>query len=281
MAAPNTPVILTASPDDIAFDYEGSTSYSDILNLVGTATANSTITIYDGATALGTATTNSQGVWTFTTPVLADGAHSFTATATSGGSTSAASPALTETVAGGISNFSPLTDKWSSPISVGGKPYYVENANTNGNAPWAITEVNDHTLQFQVQPGDLWPDNASHRSEISGATIYNPNQTVNLSYQFEVQPGFNDTSGQIAWQILGQFHGDDNNHDLPDHIGGQPDIGVSSDGAERHWRRRLSVHSGLLRAHWTIVIYGSHASWKPAEWLSLCFAYADSPRPKL
>ena len=218
----SAPTILTASPDDIAFDYEGSTSYSDILNLVGTATANSTITIYDGATALGTATTNSNGVWTFTTPVLADGAHSFTATATSGGSTSAASPALTETVAGAISNFSPLTDKWSSPISVGGKPYFVENANTNGNAPWAITEVNDHTLQFQVQPADLWPDNGSHRSEISGSTIYNPNQTVNLSYQFEVQPGFNDTSGQMAWLVLGQFHGDDNNQTYLNISGGNP-----------------------------------------------------------
>ena len=218
----SAPTILTASPDDIAFDYEGSTSYSDILHLVGTAAANSTITIYDGATALGTATTNSQGAWTFTTPILADGAHSFTATATSGGSTSAASPALTETVVGSIANFSPLTDQWSSPISVGGMHYYVENANTNGNAPWAITEVNDHTLQFQVQPGDLWPDNASHRSEISGATIFNSNQTVNLSYQFEVQPGFNDTSGKIAWQILGQFHGDDNNQTYQNISGGNP-----------------------------------------------------------
>src|SRR6202008_4533452 len=76
---------------------------------------------------------------------------------------------------------------------------------------WAITEINDHTLQFQLRPGDLWPDNGSARSEISGSTIFAANATVNLSYQFEVLPGFNDTSNNLSWQILGQFHADDNN----------------------------------------------------------------------
>ena len=66
-------------------------------------------------------------------------------------------------------------------------PYYVENGNTKGNAPWAITEVNDHTLQFQLRPNDpLWPDNGSYRSEISGGTVFAANSTVNVSYQFEI-----------------------------------------------------------------------------------------------
>src|SRR5256885_794336 len=124
MAAP--PAILTASPENIALDSEGSTSYSNSLTLVGTAVANSTITVYDGGTALGTATTNSSGVWTFATSALADGAHSFTATATISGSTSAPSSAVVETVVGSIANFSPLTDQWSAPISVSGNAYYVE-----------------------------------------------------------------------------------------------------------------------------------------------------------
>src|SRR4029077_19545722 len=181
------------------------------LTVVAPAWANSVITVYDGATQLGTTLSNASGVWTFDTAALADGSHSFTATATNSGSTSAASAAVSETIAGAISNFSALTDQWSNPISVGGMSYDVENANVSGNAPWAITEVNDHTLQFQVQPADLWPDNDSHRSEISGTTIFSQTATVNLSYQFDVQPGFNATSGNIAWQILGQFHADDNN----------------------------------------------------------------------
>ncbi|WP_334385067.1 heparin lyase I family protein [Bradyrhizobium sp. AZCC 2262] len=88
--------------------------------------------------------------------------------------------------------------------------YYVENANINGNAPWAITQLDSHTLRFQVRPADVWPDNDSHRSEISGATVFAATATVNVSYQFAVQPGLNDTSNDIAWQILGQFHADDN-----------------------------------------------------------------------
>ena len=51
--AVSPPVILTASPQNVPLDKAGSsTSYSDIITLVGTAAANSTITVYDGATEL-------------------------------------------------------------------------------------------------------------------------------------------------------------------------------------------------------------------------------------
>ena len=63
MVAPTPPVILTASPEVVQLDRESSTSYSDTLALVGTAIPNSTITVFDGATQLGTVTTNSSGVW--------------------------------------------------------------------------------------------------------------------------------------------------------------------------------------------------------------------------
>src|SRR5689334_5101232 len=232
MAKTPSPVILTVSPDDLALDNEGSTSYSDELTLVGTAVPYSSIVIYDGSTQIGTATANSSGVWTFQTKPLTDNSHSFTATATAAGSTtSSASAAVTLTVASDISNFSPLTDQWSSPIYVGGQPYYVENANTNGNAPWAITQLDSHTLQFQLRPNDLWADNASHRSEISGGTIFAANQTVNVSYQFEVLPGFNDTSNNLAWQILGQFHADNNNATYQAMSEGSPPLAFHLTGA--------------------------------------------------
>jgi large repetitive protein len=232
MAKTPSPVILTVSPDDLALDNEGSTSYSDELTLVGTAVPYSSIVIYDGSTQIGTATANSSGVWTFQTKPLTDNSHSFTATATAAGSTtSSASAAVTLTVASDISNFSPLTDQWSSPITVGGQPYYVENANTNGNAPWAITQLDSHTLQFQLRPNDLWADNASHRSEISGGTVFAANQTINLSYQFDVLPGFNDTSNNLAWQILGQFHADDNNATYQAMSEGSPPLAFHLTGA--------------------------------------------------
>ena len=110
-----------------------------------------------------------QGDWSFATSApLSDGAHAFSATATVSGATSAQFGGNGRHCKSDIGSFSPLTDQWSAPISVDGSPYYVENANVNGNAPWAITEVDDHTLQFTVKPGDLWPDNDSSRSEIGG-----------------------------------------------------------------------------------------------------------------
>ncbi len=227
----NPPIILAASPDNIAFDKDPGVSYSDELTLVGTATAYSTITVYDGTTALGTTTANSAGVWSYATPSLTDGAHSFTATATVAGVTSVASSAVTQTIAGAISNFSPLTDQWSSPISVGGMPYYAENANINGNAPWAITQLDSHTIRFEVRPNDIWAGNDSHRSEISGGTVYSATSTIDLSYQFTVQPGFNDTSNDLAWQILGQFHADDNDPTYQSIDGGNPPFAFHLTGA--------------------------------------------------
>ncbi|WP_407158797.1 heparin lyase I family protein [Bradyrhizobium sp. STM 3557] len=232
MAKTPSPVILAVSPDDLALDNDGSTSYSDELTLVGTAVPYSSIVIYDGSTQIGTATANSSGVWTFQTKPLTDSSHSFTATATAAGSTtSSASAAVTLTVASDISNFSPLTDQWSAPIYVGGQPYYVENANVNGNAPWAITQLDSHTLQFQLRPNDIWADNDSHRSEISGGTVFAATKTISVSYQFEVLPGFSDTSGNLAWLILGQFHGDDNNTTYQNIQGGSPPLAFHLAGA--------------------------------------------------
>ena len=69
------------------------------LTLTGTAEANSTVKVFDGATLLGSATANGSGAWSYTTAALANGAHSLTATATdAAGNTSAASAALSVTI---------------------------------------------------------------------------------------------------------------------------------------------------------------------------------------
>ena len=86
------------------------------LTLTGTAEANATVKVYDGATLLGSAVANGSGAWTYTTAALANGAHSLTATASdAAGNTSAASAALSVTidttapVAPSITSFSPDT----------------------------------------------------------------------------------------------------------------------------------------------------------------------------
>jgi hypothetical protein len=71
---------------------------ANVLTLTGAAAASSTVNLYDGTVLLGTATTDATGAWTFKTATLTDGIHSFTATDTLSGATSAASAALAVTV---------------------------------------------------------------------------------------------------------------------------------------------------------------------------------------
>ena len=67
--------------------------------LTGTAEADAVISVYDGATLLGTVSADGSGAWSYTLGHLADGAHSLTATATdAAGNTGAASSALSFTV---------------------------------------------------------------------------------------------------------------------------------------------------------------------------------------
>lgn len=78
--APPAPVISTLSPDSgVVGDHITNTT---MLALSGTAEANTSVSIYDGAMLLGTSTVNSSGAWSFSTATLSNGTHSFTATDT-------------------------------------------------------------------------------------------------------------------------------------------------------------------------------------------------------
>ncbi|MGZ6017626.1 MAG: family 16 glycosylhydrolase [Phenylobacterium sp.] len=66
--------------------------------LTGAAAGGSTVTVYDGKTALGSTAADASGSWSFTLGVLADGAHSLTATASNAAGASAPSAALAFTV---------------------------------------------------------------------------------------------------------------------------------------------------------------------------------------
>ena len=88
--APVAPSIASFSTDSGTAG-DGITN-DNTLTLTGTAEANATVKVYDGATLLGSATANGAGAWSYTTAALSNGAHSLTATATDvAGNTSAAS----------------------------------------------------------------------------------------------------------------------------------------------------------------------------------------------
>src|SRR5690349_11632919 len=90
---PAAPTIVSFSPDTGTVG-DGITN-ANVLTLSGTAEANATVKVYDGATLLGSATANGTGAWSFTTAALSNATHAFTATATDvAGTTSTASGTL-------------------------------------------------------------------------------------------------------------------------------------------------------------------------------------------
>jgi Bacterial Ig-like domain/Tryptophan-rich Synechocystis species C-terminal domain/Right handed beta helix region len=82
--APTTPVLVSDSVVN-----------TNHVLVSGTAEANSSITVYDGTAAVGTAMAGSNGAWSFTTGTLTTGSHVLTATASdAAGNTSAHSAGL-------------------------------------------------------------------------------------------------------------------------------------------------------------------------------------------
>jgi hypothetical protein len=73
--APGAPTIASISPDAAVVGSD----VSSIFTVTGGGEANSTVTVYDGSTAIGTAAVNGSGDWSFTTQSLTVGTHSFTA----------------------------------------------------------------------------------------------------------------------------------------------------------------------------------------------------------
>ena len=102
-ASPSTPAprssrAIASYSTDSGTAGDGITN-DNTLTLTGSAEANATVKVYDGATLLGSATADGSGNWSYTTAALANGAHSLTATATDvAGNTSAASSALSVTI---------------------------------------------------------------------------------------------------------------------------------------------------------------------------------------
>jgi hypothetical protein len=95
--APSTPTIASFSNDSGAVGDH--ITNDSTLTLAGTAAASSIVKVFDGSTQIGTANTNSNGQWTYTTQGLSDGGHNLAATATDGhGQTSVASATLAVTI---------------------------------------------------------------------------------------------------------------------------------------------------------------------------------------
>lgn len=177
---------------------------SNVVTLWGKGSSNSTITVYDGPTKLGTTTTDASGAWSFTTPKLADSTHSLSATATDAAGTSPSSAAMSIKVVPSVTQLVSGTDNWSNPTIIDGQGWYNENAGKS----WSLTSPDSHTVRTEVRAGDYWADGGnSSRSEILAANSVTNGQTFNASYSMTVEPGTSNVGSGLSWLSLTQMYG--------------------------------------------------------------------------
>ncbi|MDQ8728058.1 Ig-like domain-containing protein [Bradyrhizobium sp. LHD-71] len=137
------------------------------LKLSGTAEADSTVTLFDGSTQLGTARANASGTWTITTAQLSNTTYNFTATATdAAGNTSPTSSPLDVELDAVRASSSP-----SSP--------------SPNDAPGSMKKSSDATSATAVQWASLGDNNGVHQPGPTAATH---------SYQLALRP---DSTGPI------------------------------------------------------------------------------------
>ena len=164
--APAAPSITSVAGDTGV----GGTIYTSVVMpaIAGTAEANSTVTVYDASSVLGTATSNASGAWLFTAS-LAAGSHTFTASATDAalnkGASSASVPVTIDTtapaapaiigIAGDTNTGSPIYTNELRPAIVG----TAENNSTvnvyNGNSILGTTMADGSGGWNYAPPSDL------------------------------------------------------------------------------------------------------------------------------
>jgi hypothetical protein len=198
--APLAPTISSFSPDSGTVGDQITNAES--VTLIGAAEAASTVSVFDGATLLGTATADASGVWNFTSGNLYDGTHILTATDTdAAGNTSQASLHFNVTVVPSITSFSttPFADFY-----IGANQFEVDDAGRS----WSMSSPDDHTLRFEVRAGDRpsFDTTLVERSMASENAITPQDTTINVSYQFLLEPGATNTA---AWLVTAQLHNDD------------------------------------------------------------------------
>ena len=185
-AAPSAPT----TPDLIAGTDSGSSSTDNITSnatptFTGTAEANSTVALYDGASSVGTATADGSGNWSITASTLSSGSHTLTAKATdAAGNTSAASSSLSVT----IDTTAPAVTSVSVPAN--GSYKAGTNLDFTVNFDEAVTVSGPPRIALTVGSTTVYADYLSG----SGSTA--------LVFRHTVAAGSNDTDG-IAVGALG------------------------------------------------------------------------------
>ncbi len=220
---PPAPPTITSVDDDVdpmqGNIASGSSTNDTTLMLTGTAEANSTVTVYNGANNLGTASNNGSGAWTFNTATLDNGSqYSFTTTATDAtGNVSGASAAFVinvdTTITSGSLGLANYTDSGTSSsdfisndnsfdLSLGGQESGATvgyEVSTNGGSDWTSTttaqgDLSDGSYQFRASVADAAGNTAKSNTMSLRVDAAAPNTPLITSISDDTVP----ITGSIA-----------------------------------------------------------------------------------
>ena len=160
--------------------------------LSGTAEAGSVVTISDNGQVLGSSTVGSDGTWRFTTPDLAEGAHSLTATVTdAAGNSSAPSAPVTVTIdttaPAAVSDLL-VTD------AVGNQQGPLSNGDTTDDRTPVLSGTSEANATISVYDGSLLLGITS--ADAAGNWRFTPPTLSNGSHAFTVTA--TDAAGNVS-----------------------------------------------------------------------------------
>ena len=234
---------VAAAPAGLALDSgsDSGTLGDNLTNVTtpqinGTAEAGASVEVFDGATSLGTTTADGGGNWTFTTGVLTDGDHTFTAAQTDvAGNVSAASDGLTVT----IDTTAPIVST-STVVTTSGRPGLsgtIDDPTATilvkiGNASAPATNNGDGTWTLPAGTIAALPDGMYHVTVTATDTVGNqrvftdalvivdttaPVVTVNRLTTTDTSPALsgtiNDNGAEIVVTVNGVSYNAVNNGD--------------------------------------------------------------------
>ena len=213
--APVAPTIASFSTDSGTVG-DGITN-DNTLTLTGTAEANATVKVFDGATLLGSAVANGSGAWSYTTAALANGAHSLHCHATdAAGNTGVASAALSVTIDTTAPNAPVIagdtivntnqvmltgTAEANSKVTVFDGGTLLGTATADGSGAWSYTTnpLSDGPHAFTATASDT-AGNTSPVSQvydpIVGGTVIEANGAISLT-QVGNQYYLDDSTGAV------------------------------------------------------------------------------------
>lgn len=167
--APAAPVIVSATDDvgNAPTDLPTGSRSNDTLPLLkGTGTVDSTITIYDGATPIGTTTVLAGGTWSFqVTQPLSEGPHALSAIATDAAGNASSAGNFTLTIdttppaAPVISSAEGLVGSSTQTLINGGSTKSAEPTLSGTGEPGATITIYDNSAPIGsalVQPNGTW-----------------------------------------------------------------------------------------------------------------------------